>query len=162
MHPARPRRRLLVSAAPPRSWAEGGVMETTEKAVARRFYELLNDGRVDDLDEVCTTSMKGHAGAGADLAELKASWRGFTAAFPDLRGEPQYLVQEDDLVSTWVTYTGTHEGTFAGVPASGRKIRFAGWDLMRIRDGRIVELTEYCDLFTVLSQIGALPTAAPA
>lgn len=33
---------------------------------------------------------------------------------------------------------------------------------MRIRDGRIVELTQYCDLFSVLSQVGALPTAAPS
>lgn len=137
-------------------------METTEKAVARRFYELVADGRVDDLEEVCARDMKGHAGAGADLEELKSSLRGFTTSFPDLRGEPRFLVQEGDLVSAWVTYTATHEGEFAGVPASGRQIRFAGWDLMRIQDGRIVELTEYCDLFTVLSQIGALPTAAPA
>jgi steroid delta-isomerase-like uncharacterized protein len=136
-------------------------METTEKKVARRFYELIGEGRVDDLGEVCAPDLKGHAGAGADLDELKASVRGFTASFPDMRGEPRFLVQEGDLVSAWVTYTATHEGEFAGVPASGRQIRFAGWDLMRIQDGRIVELTEYCDLFTVLSQIGALPTAAP-
>jgi hypothetical protein len=29
-------------------------------------------------------------------------------------------------------------------------------------DGKIVEITQYCDLFTILNQIGALPTAAPA
>ena len=57
--------------------------------------------------------------------------------------------------------TATHRGDFAGVPASGRAVKFAGWDLLRIRDGKIVEITQYCDLFMIMSQIGALPTAAP-
>ena len=30
-----------------------------------------------------------------------------------------------------------------------------------IQDGKIVEITQYCDLFMIMSQIGALPTAAP-
>jgi hypothetical protein len=41
-------------------------------------------------------------------------------------------------------------------------VKFAGWDLMRVQDATIVEITQYCDLFTIMSQIGALPTAAPA
>lgn len=136
--------------------------ESAEKRVARRFYEVVNSGLVQDLDSVCAPDMKGHAGAGADLDELKKNWAGFLAPFPDMRAEVRYLVHEGDLVSGWVSYTATHEGEFAGVPASGRSIRFAAWDLMRIRDGRIVELTQYCDLFSILSQIGALPTAAPS
>ncbi len=31
-----------------------------------------------------------------------------------------------------------------------------------MRDGKIVEITQYCDLFAIMSQIGALPTAASA
>ena len=80
----------------------------------------------------------------------------------DLTADVRYLVQEDDLVSSWVSYTATHEADFAGVPASGRRVKFAEWDLFRVRDDEIVELTQYCDLFTIMSQIGALPTAAPA
>lgn len=48
------------------------------------------------------------------------------------------------------------------MPASGRRVKFAAWDLFRVRDGKIVEITQYCDLFAIMSQIGALPTAAPA
>ena len=84
------------------------------------------------------------------------------APFPDLTAELRYLVQEDDLVSAWICYTATHQADFAGVPASGRKVKFAAWDLFRVRDGKIVEITQYCDLFAIMSQIGALPTAAPA
>ncbi|MFC8797171.1 ester cyclase [Promicromonospora sp. NPDC057138] len=135
-------------------------METAEKDVVRRFYEIA--GRPEDLDEVVAPDLKGHAGAGSDLAELKASLASFLVPFPDLTPELRYLVQEDDLVSVWLSYTATHQADFAGVPASGRRVKFAEWDLMRVRDGKIVEITQYCDLFTIMSQIGALPTAAPA
>jgi steroid delta-isomerase-like uncharacterized protein len=136
-------------------------METTEKAVARRFYEIVDSQNLQDFDEVCAPDLKGHAGAGSNLAELRAAVAAFQVPFPDLRTEVKHLVQEEDLVSVWLSYTGTHEADFAGIPSSGRHVRFGGWDLMRIRDGRIVELTQYCDVFAIMSQIGALPTASP-
>ena len=137
-------------------------METPEKQAVRRYYELVNAGAPERLDEICAPDLEGHAGAGADLAELKSSVASFLQPFPDLTAEVRHLVQEGDLVSVWITYTATHQADFAGVPASGRRVKFAAWDLTRVRDGKIVEITPYCDLFTILSQIGALPTAAPA
>jgi steroid delta-isomerase-like uncharacterized protein len=137
-------------------------METTEKSVVRRFYEIVGSGRPEELDEVCATDLKGHAGAGADLKELKDAIAGFQVPFPDMTLDVRHLVQEDDVVSVWLSYTATHQADFAGIPASGRRVKFAAWDLMRVRDGKIVEITQYCDLFTIMSQIGALPTAAPA
>jgi steroid delta-isomerase-like uncharacterized protein len=137
-------------------------METREKNVARRLYALVSEGRPEAFDEVCAPDLVGHAGAGSDLADLKASVGSFMVPFPDLAAEVQHLVQEGDLVSVWLTYTATHQSEFAGVPASGRRVKFAGWDLVRVHDGKIVEITEYCDLFALMSQIGALPTAAPA
>jgi steroid delta-isomerase-like uncharacterized protein len=137
-------------------------METTEKAVVRRFYEIVGSGRPEDLDELCSPDLVGHAGAGSNLADLKAAIGSFLAPFPDLSAHLRHLVQEDELVSSWITFTATHEADFAGVPASGRRVKFAEWDLFRVRDGQIVEITQFCDLFTIMSQIGALPTAAPA
>ena len=137
-------------------------MSTREKDVVKKFYDVMNAGDVGRFDEVCSPDLKGHAGAGANLVQLKMSVGSFLEAFPDLDTEIRYLIQEDGLVSSWVTYIGTHKEEFAGVPATGRGIKIAGWDLFRIEDGRIVEITQYCDLFTLMNQIGPLPTAAPA
>jgi steroid delta-isomerase-like uncharacterized protein len=132
------------------------------KSVVGRYYDVVNGGALERLDEVCTPDMRGHAGAGADLAELKQSFGAFLEAFPDLKTVPRHLIREGDLVSAWVTYEGTHEGEFAGIPGTGRHIKVAGWDLMRVEGDRIVEITQYCDLFTLMNQIGALPTTTPA
>jgi len=136
-------------------------METPEKQLVRRFYEFVNAGSPERFDEICTPDLIGHGGAGGNLAELKDATASFIAPFPDLTAELRNLVQEDDVVSVWISYTATHQADFAGVPASGRKVRFAAWDLVRVRDGKIVEITQYCDLFAIMAQIGALPTAAP-
>ena len=137
-------------------------MTLDQKAVVRRFYEIINEGAVEQLDEVCAPDMVGHAGAGANLVALKMSIGSFREAFPDLSAELRHVVAEGDLVSTWVSYEGTHRGDFAGVSGSGRPVKFVAWDLIRVADGRIAEITQYCDVFTLMNQIGALPTAAPA
>ena len=131
------------------------------KAVARRFYDLMEKWDPDELESICSPDVKGHAGAGADLELLKGSIGGFLQAFPDLRTTIRHLVREDDVVSAWVTYEGTHQEEFAGVSAAGSPVKFAAWDVFRIRDGAIVEISSACDLFTILNQIGAMPTATP-
>ena len=131
------------------------------KAVLQRFYEIVNEGATEKLDDVCAPDLKGHAGAGADLTQLKQSIASFREAFPDLRAEVRHAVAEDDLVSTWVSYQARIK---ENSPACrGRAaMKFVAWDLIRVEDGRIVEITQYCDVFTLMNQIGALPTAAPA
>ena len=132
------------------------------KAVVNKFYEIVNERAPERLDEICASDLRGHAGAGADLAQLKQSIASFQEAFPDLHADLRHVLAEDDLVSTWVSYEGTHQGEFAGVPGSGRHVKFVAWDLIRVEDGRIAEITQYCDVFTLMNQIGALATAAPA
>ena len=137
-------------------------MKNDPKMVVKLFYEIINEGALERLDEICAPDLKGHAGAGADLDQLKQSIGSFLDAFPDLRADSRHVVAEGGLVSTWVSYEGTHQGEFAGVSGSRREVKFAAWDLIRVVDGRIAEITQYCDLFTLMNQIGALPTTAPA
>jgi steroid delta-isomerase-like uncharacterized protein len=137
-------------------------MSNNPKDVVRQFYAVVNDWSPEGLDAVCSPDLRGHAGAGADLDQLKQSIDSFREAFPDLHAELWAVVCEGNLVSTWATYRGTHHGAFAGVAGSGRPVKFAAWDLVEVRDGKIVDITQYCDVFTLMNQIGALPTATPA
>jgi len=81
------------------------------------------------------------------------------AAFRETRSNiDEMLVDGDTAVIRW-TWEGTHSGplTSIGIPATGKRIRFAGCSVYHFRDGKIVEQWEYGDLLGMLQQLGVIP-----
>lgn len=64
---------------------------------------------------------------------------------------------EGDTVSVRFTGRGTHQGTFNGIPPTGKQITFAGQAIYRIADGKIQEGWALFDALGLLQQLGALP-----
>ena len=59
--------------------------------------------------------------------------------FPDLSVSTDDVVSSGDrLVVRW-TATGTHQGDQLGVPATGKRVRLTGIDILRVEEGRVVE-----------------------
>lgn len=81
----------------------------------------------------------------------------FHRAFPDQRLTLLATVAAGDLAMDHWEFEGTHAGSFAGVPATGRTVRFRGFDLARVRDGRIVEMWHVEDMATMWSDLGLPP-----
>lgn len=79
----------------------------------------------------------------------------FLRGLPDLRwelrGEP--IVGADAIAWEW-TLTGTNTGTWGGIPATRQQINLKGVGLMRVRDGRIVQVAIYYDTGTLNRQLG--------
>jgi len=101
------------------------------------------------------------AAAGDALDGFKAAFAALLEGFPDLRNNvvgPQ--IAEGDLVATHITFTGTHQGTFLGFPATGRAVEFDEVLFTRIRDGRISEIWALGDELTFLEQIGLVDAPA--
>jgi steroid delta-isomerase-like uncharacterized protein len=86
----------------------------------------------------------------------------FTEALPDSQISVEASVAERDVVASRWTITGTHRGTFQGIPATGRLVTFTGIDFSRIVDGKVAEHWAQFDLVAVLQQIGALQAPAHA
>src|SRR5947209_17090487 len=80
-------------------------------------------------------------------------------AFPDFHAEIHWQLADGDRVTTYKTYHGTHRGEFLGVAPTGRKIQFETVDVMRVRDGKIAEHWGVANLFSLMQQLGAWPTA---
>jgi len=76
--------------------------------------------------------------------------------FPDLTIHIDDLVGEGDNVVWRITASGTHKGTFQGVPATGKSVKFGAQYTFRIEHGKIVERWSTIDRIAVLMQIGAL------
>ena len=78
----------------------------------------------------------------------------FHRAFPDQEMELLATVADGDLAMDHWIFRGTHTGDLDGVPATGRRVEFRGFDLARIRDGRITEIWHVEDMAALWSDLG--------
>lgn len=88
------------------------------------------------------------------------AWSGFmvalTTAFPDSKISIDGCISEGDTVATRWHLTGTHLGTFQGIPATGRAVTFNGVEYNRVADGRFAEHCSMFDNVGLLRQIGGV------
>jgi predicted ester cyclase len=64
------------------------------------------------------------------------------------------LVAEGDLVVARLSYRGTHESEFEGIPATGNTVTYSGMQFFRIVDGVIKEWWLVEDNLGFMSQLG--------
>jgi predicted ester cyclase len=86
--------------------------------------------------------------------------KGFFSAFPDFQVTVEDIVAEGDLVSTRGYFTGTHQGEFQGIPATGKAIKAGYIDIWRGENGKLVENWVQLDIMALLQQLGAIPAPA--
>ena len=68
-------------------------------------------------------------------------------------------VAEGDVVVTRGTTRGTHEGSFAGIEATGEKIALPWVFITRFVEGQIAEDWELYDALGLMQQLGAIPNS---
>ena len=128
------------------SIALGGVFQTASadteanKAISRRdFEEALNQGKLEVYDEIIAPEAILHTVSG-DIIGLDAI-KGFAGmiitAFPDINFTIEDMIAEGDLVGIRWTNTGTQQGEYMGIPATGISTVGAGMAIHRIADGKI-------------------------
>ena len=92
----------------------------------------------------------------------------FRRAFPDLNfwGAADLIAEGDYVVGRWEgggTHTGSAFGDFlaGSLPANtGRKMRFTGTTVLKLKDGKITEEIGLDDGVTALQQLGLIKLAA--
>ena len=87
----------------------------------------------------------------------KAMERGLREAMPDLDGEVEFTVCQDDLVAAYYRATGTHTGELWGIPPTGESGEVTGIAVYRIEDDRVVECWHEFDKFGMFQQLGLVP-----
>jgi steroid delta-isomerase-like uncharacterized protein len=88
------------------------------------------------------------------LKHLVANWRG---AFPDLRFTIEDMLAGGERVAARLVLTGTHQGTWKDIPATGKHIRVTVMMFFRFENGLLVETWEDFDEYGMRQQLGELP-----
>jgi steroid delta-isomerase-like uncharacterized protein len=122
------------------------------KAVVRAYLgEIARHGNVvaRELYFTSATTFNGVAGLGRQFARIAEMRR----AFSDLDMTIEQQIAEGPWVATRVTWRGTHTGEFAGNPATGRRIEYAGTAMDRLENGKVVEMWHTANIHLLMRQI---------
>jgi predicted ester cyclase len=100
--------------------------------------------------------------------DIKAFMTDFRKAFPDLHfyGAADLIAEGDYVVGRWEgggTHTGPAFSDFlvGSLPANtGRKMKFTGTTVLKLKDGKIVEEIGLDDGVAALTQLGLIKSAA--
>ena len=126
------------------------------KQAARQFFEQIwNQKDESAIERFIPEDAKGNdADFGSGREGFRHQWKQWVTAFPDLHFEIVDLIAEGDKVLTRWILTGTHQGEYLGVPATGRQIRVEGMSLDRIENGLVVEGFDGWDNYGFRRQLG--------
>jgi steroid delta-isomerase-like uncharacterized protein len=140
--------------------------EEANKASFRRAYEeLFNQGNLSLVEELVAPDFLNHeapSGSNRGPESMRQLIRMLRTAFPDLHFTIEELVAEGDTVAGRVIMSGTHQGTFQGMPPTGRSFRQAQMHFVRFRDGKGVEHRAVRDDLGLMQQLGVIPTPGQA
>lgn len=134
-------------------------MARDPETVARRLIEEgFNQGRLEVCGELVADDFvehqnfgPSHAPGAAGVAAVVSSLR---QAFPDFHLEIEDVVVDGDKVWLRMVGSGTNDGSFMGNPPTGRTMRTDVFDVLRVRDGSIVEHWGVPDRLGALFDLG--------
>lgn len=135
-------------------------IEANKRLVQRVYDEVINEENKAVIDEIYASDVIVHdpfMGTSQGIGAFKGLLGMFDAAFPHHRVTVEQMTAEDDLVCVLHTHHATHNGAFMGLPPTGKSITVNGIELIRVRDGKIVEFWRKDDDAHMLMQLGILP-----
>ena len=125
--------------------------------VVRESVEAFNTGDVAKLLAVAAPDIVIHYAEMPEPLQGSETWQqGYELvkrAFPDLKIHVDDLVAAGDKVALRLTLSGTHQGEFQGIPATGRTISYISHEFYRVADGQIAEEWICSDMASLFSQL---------
>ncbi len=76
------------------------------------------------------------------------------AGFPDFTHVIDEIYAEGNLVAVRLTYHGTHQGDYGGLPATGNTVTYGGAAFFTVLDGQLKEVWIVEDNLSLMQQIG--------
>ena len=137
--------------------------EEAKAVVRRNTQEVQGGGNYALFDELFADDFLDHTpqpNCTPDKAGALGLYKTLRAAFPDFHADIHWQRVDGEVVTTYKTYHGTHQGAMFGIAPTGRKIHFETVDAMRVQNGKITEHWGVANLFSLLQQLGAWPPAA--
>ncbi len=135
-------------------------MSEENKALAREFLRMFEIGDPGMAGEIVAADYYNHDAPDPNIGSegVKASVAMFKKAFPDAQFKMAFQLAEGDKVASRYTWSGTHQGEYYGIPATGKRVNWTATVTFRIADGKIRESWLNYDWMGLMQQLGVVPT----
>ena len=135
---------------------------------SRFIEEVWNKGDLSVVDELFAADVvhTGPPSTGAvtnGIEEQKQFITAVRTAFPDVKFtiDRGMLARANRVTVQW-TFSGTHQGEFMGVAATGKKVTNSGISILTFAKGKIVDTYAMWDPLNLWRQLGVDPPQPPA
>ena len=131
------------------------AVEENKAVVSRLWEEVWNQNDLTVCDEIFDAEYAKHERRFVPILR---------AAFPDLHFSVDDMIAEADKVVTRYTFSGTHQGEFMNIPATGKPVKIKCIWIHRLAENRIVEGRDWglTDALGMMHQLGISPGSGGA
>lgn len=127
-------------------------MSEKNKEIVRNYYaEVLNGRNLDAVGD--------YFGDERIVEGVKRGCFSYFEAFPDLHCNIDELIAEGDSVFCRSAITGTHDGEYKGIPATGRQVSAESAEVFRIADGKFAGYWCLTNVAGLMRQLTEEPVA---
>jgi len=136
--------------------------ERNKALLLRLIEEGFNNGELGVVDELVAPGMKEHQRGNPDGPEgTKEVIETLRTWFPDFAMTAQDITVDGDKVWARFVARGTNLGSFMGHPPTSRKVQVDVIDVVRVKDGKVVEHWGVPDQLGVMIQLGLMERRQP-
>jgi predicted ester cyclase len=127
--------------------------------VLRNYLAAGDHNELDEFERWLHPDVVVHSAGGMvsrGVSAQRATWTAAHSGLDGLRHLIEELVVAGNTVAARVVASGTHHGTFLGIPPTGNQVRVDQALFAHVRDGQITELWEIVDTGSGMQQLGLL------
>lgn len=132
------------------------------KELVRKQFEYSNQRDMDGFFKNVSPKFVDHGlrpemGLGSGLEGTRNFLKMQFEAFPDARVTLEDVIVEGDKAVTRASVHGTNQGSFMGMPATGKAASWEFIDIYRLENGKFAEHWVQMDTAPLMQQLGLAP-----
>jgi steroid delta-isomerase-like uncharacterized protein len=137
------------------------LLMPTNDQIFQKLVDALNAHDVEQVLDAHATDF-----IGVDVSEaqpqtgpesVRLSVSRYLEAFPDLTYSPEEIISDGNTIAVVWKARGTHLGTWANIPPTGRSVCIRGMSRLKVANGKIIDTLTIWDVAGLLRAIGLLP-----
>ena len=134
--------------------------DQNKEIIRKIFQEGMNERNISVAEKYISPEYinYGIPGHQPGFEGFNAIIKQFTDAFPDMVITQDEIIGEGDTVATRGSWTGTNNGSFMGMPPTGKKVTVQFMDFWKLKDGKCIENWVQMDIAGLMQQLGATPS----